>query len=298
VIVRGPAIEAWTDQLRARGGEPMPADASLLAGIRYPNEAQSKKLLLEGLGQGFWNTLTITGHIEARGRVLADMTFPELGDVLVEDVSEMAIGHLNRGLLEAHGLDEGGEPAKGIGGHDVMWFALRDLAFGEVDYPEPIVPDNIARPEQALAVPDGISDGHARTIYFLMNLLMIEFRAELGFAHTQALLRDPDLFPDRRCQAEHAAEIVGRIRTDEEVHVASLRLYLGELRSLNFRTRAGPVPGHELIDPIWQGIVRWATVEQPPLAAAQQRALLRERIAKHPEADRVLAEFEALADPE
>ena len=47
----------------------------------------------------------------------------------------MAIGHLDRGLLLAHGLDEGGESADGpdgeaIGGHDVMWFVARDLAFG------------------------------------------------------------------------------------------------------------------------------------------------------------------------
>lgn len=297
LLVRGPAVEAWTRALRARGGDLLPAESSLLAGARVPNEAQQKLLLQEGLGQTFWNTLTITGHIEARGRVLADMTFPELGDVVEADVSGWALGHLNRGLLRAHGLDEGGEPERGIGGHDVMWFALRDLAFGEVGWPEPEVPANIARPEDAFAVPEGLSTPHARTIDFLMNLLLIEFRAERGFALTEALLRDPELFPGRRAEAERAAAIVGRIREDEAIHVASLRLYLGELRQARLRLDDGrSVPGHTLLDPMWEAIVRWATVEQPKLQAEQQRRVLQERIAKHPEADRVRAAFDALED--
>ncbi len=124
------AIASWAEALRARGGEPLPADSSLLAGLRFPTSQQQKLLLREGLGQTFWNSLTITGKIEARGRVLADMTFPDFREVVREDVSQLAIGHLNKGLLCAHGIDEGGEPDRGIGGHDVMWFALRDLAFG------------------------------------------------------------------------------------------------------------------------------------------------------------------------
>jgi hypothetical protein len=296
LLHRGPALEAWTDALRARGGDLLPADSTLLAGIRYPSDAQSRLLIREGLGQSFWNTLTITGRIEARGRVLADLTFPDFGDAVVEDVSELAVGHLNKGLLKAHGLDEGGEPERGIGGHDVMWFALRDLAFGEVDFPEPEVPENIARSESELGaakVPDPI----LRTVYFLLNLLMIEFRAERGFSSTQNVLRDPSLFTGRRAEAERAAEIVGRIRLDEEVHVQSLRLYLGELRCLTFRTLdGGTCSGAELVDSLWEGIVRWATVEQPPLAAEQQRRILCERIARHPEAERVRREFDALEE--
>ena len=297
LLVRGPAVTAWTQALRARGGDLLPADGSLLAGVRTPNEAQQKLLLREGLGQTFWNTLTVTGHIEARGRVLADMTFPELGDVLVEDVSGMAVGHLNRGLLHAHGLDEGGEPQRGIGGHDVMWFALRDLAFGPVDFPEPQVPANIARPESDIAYPAGLPAPVVRTLYFLANLLMIELRAERGFSLTEALLRDPELFTARRPEALRAAEIVERIRADEDIHVRSLRLVLGELRHLHFRTSDGRVlPGQEVVDPLWEGIVRWATVEQPPLVAAQQERLLRERILRHADGPRILAAFERLAD--
>lgn len=296
-LVRAPALTAWTDALRRRGGDLLPADSSLLAGIRYPSEAQQKLLLQEDLGQTFWNTLTITGKIEARGRILADMTFPELQPVLHEDVSEMAIGHLNRGLLRAHGLDEGGEPERGIGGHDVMWFALRDLAFGAAGWPDPVVPENIARPEPPAQRLPELPLAIERTVYFLLNLLMIEFRAERGFSLTERLLRDPDLFPARRREAEEAALLVERIRTDEEVHVHSLRLYLGELRSLHFRTRdGGRLAGTEVVDPLWEGIVHWATMEQPKLAAEQQRSLLSRRIAEHRDAVRIQAAFDALEE--
>jgi hypothetical protein len=295
LLHRGPALDAWEQALRGHGGALLAADASLLAGIRYPSEAQSSFLIREGLGQTFWNTLTITGKIEARGRILADMSFPELQDAVWEDVSGMAVGHLNKGLLRAHGLDEGGEPDAGIGGHDAMWFALRDLAFGETDFPDPLVPENIGRPESALQIDAELAEPIARMVYFLLNLLMIEFRAERGFSFTERVLRDPSLFVDRRAEAEHAAEIVGRIRIDEDVHVRSLRLYLGELRSLHFRSRdGGRRPGDRVVDPMWRQIVHWATVEQPPQAAEQQREILHQRISRHPEAERVLKEFDAL----
>jgi len=297
LLHRGPAIAAWTEALRDRGGELLKADSSLLAGVRYPSLAQIKLLLREGLGQTFWNTLTITGKIEARGQVLATMTFPEFGDAVDRDVSDWAIGHLNKGLLTAHGIDEGGEPDSGIGGHDAMWFALRDLAFGEVDYPDAIVPETIGRAETPAQQFPQISNALERTIYFLLNLLLIEFRAERGFSMTEDVLRDPSLFRDRRREAEHAAEIVGRIRSDERVHVASLRLYLGEIRQLGFRADGGgTLPGSEIVDTMWRDIVHWATVEQPKLVAEQQRALYIERIAAHPQSERVLAEFHALEE--
>ena len=104
----------------------------------------------------------------------------------------MGVGHLNRGLFEAHGIDEGGEPERGIGGHDVMWFAVRDLAFGPTDFPHPEVPESIARPESdASRIPE-IGRSHERLIDFLCNLLLIEFRAERIFSLTESLLRDPE----------------------------------------------------------------------------------------------------------
>ena len=294
-LVRGPAIENWTTQLRERGGDLLQADASLLRGARYPNYEQHRSLLQQGLGQSFWNTLTITGVIEARGQILAELTFPEFQDVIEEDVGDMAIGHLNKGLLRAHGLDEGGEPDKGIGGHDKMWFAARDLAFGETDFPHPEVPENIARPESAALEGLDLPKGYAQSVYMLLNLLMIEFRAELIFTTSERLMLEPELFPKRRSQAEHGAVLIDRIRQDESIHVTSLRLYMGELRNLHFKTKSGtPKPGREVVDCLWEEILLWATQEQPRLQAEQQRQLYRKRILEHSEGERVLAEFNAL----
>jgi hypothetical protein len=293
--VRQPAVEAWTEALRGRGGDLFDADASLLDGVRLPNIEQQRVLLRNGLGESFWNTLTIIGKIEAKGRLLADITFPDLQDVIVEDISEMAIGHLNEGLLVAHGLDEGGLPDQGIGGHDEMWFVARDLAFGEGAYPDVEPADNIARPDDERRIPELRADIEG-LVSFLANLLLIEFRAELGFSETQAVLRTPELWGDRADQADEAAEIIGRIRTDEEIHVSSLRLYLGEIRSCTFRTvDGGTISGAEVIDRFWDDLVKWAVVDKPALEADQQRQVLEERIQKHPEADRVLAEFDAAA---
>lgn len=292
---RGPAIEAWTTALRDRGGELFDADASLLDGARLPSIDQQRVLLRNGLGETFWNNLTIIGKIEAKGRLLADIAFPDLQDVIVEDISEMAIGHLNEGLLVAHGLDEGGRPEHGIGGHDEMWFVARDLAFGAGAYPDVEPADNIARPDDERRIPE-LRPEIEGLVSFLANLLLIEFRAELGFSETQAVLRTPDLWGERAGEAAEAADIIGRIRIDEEIHVSSLRLYLGEIRSCTFRTvDGGTIGGAEVIDRFWSDLVRWAVVDKPALEADQQRSLLEERIRAHVEADRVLEEFESAA---
>ncbi len=293
--VRGPAVDAWTHALRTRGGDLFDAEASLLEGKRLPTIDQSRVLLRNDLGESFWNSLTIIGKIEAKGRLLVDITFPDLQPVLVEDISEMAIGHLNQGLLVAHGLDEGGQPEEGIGGHDEMWFAARDLAFGPGAFPDVEPPENIARPDTERRIPE-LTPEIEGLVSFLANLLLIEFRAELGFSETQAVLRTPDLFPGRRDDAEEAADIIGRIRSDEEIHVTSLRLYLGEIRACTFRTvDGGTIAGADVIDRFWHDLVHWATVEQPVLAAEQQRQLLVERIMRHPDADRILTEFDIAA---
>jgi len=292
---RAEAIRVWTEELRARGGDLFEADASLLTGPRMPSVAQQRLLLKEGIGTPFWNSLTITGKIEGRGRMLAEMHFPDLQKIIVEDISGMAVGHLNKGLLVIHGIDEGGEPEKGIGGHDVMWFVARDLAFGRDAYPDVEPPESIARPEAGRRWMPELPPEYEGMLSFLMNLLIIEFRAEIGFAATQDVLRTPTLFTDRREEAEEAAEIVERIRADERIHVESLRLYLGELRELTFRTVAGDtIGGAALIDRFWDGLVNWATVEQPKLQAENQYAALKPTILAHRDGERILREFDAL----
>ena len=293
---REQALDAWTAALRERGGDVFPADSSLLDGQRVVDVDQQRVLLRNGLGRWFWDQLTVTGKIEARGRLLADVAFPDLQPVIVDDISQMAIGHLGRGLLVAHGLDEGGQPDLDIGGHDVMWFLARDLAFGDDAHPDAEPPDNIGRPDAGTRYMPELPPEVEGLISLLANLLIIEFRAELGFAEAQAVLRSADVFTDRRDGAELAAEIIERIRTDELIHVRSLCLYLGELQSVTFRTLdGGTISGRALIDRFWDGMVHWATVEQPKLNAERVRPALDAYVATHPDAERVLAELAATA---
>jgi len=291
---REPALDAWARSLCDRGGAVFDANSSLLAGTRAVTVEQQRVLLRNGLGRWFWNQLTITGKIEARGRLLADVAFPDLQPVIVEDISEMAIGHLGGGLLLAHGLDEGGQPELGIGGHDLMWFLARDLAFGADAYPDAEPPENIGRPDAGTRHMPELPAEIEGLISLLANLLIIEFRAELGFAEAQEILRSPDVFIENRADAEMAAEIIERIRTDELIHVRSLCVYLGELQSVTFRTADGAtVTGRELFGRFWDGMVNWATVEQPRLNADLVRQEVDDYIATHPDAGRVRAEFAA-----
>lgn len=295
--IRTQAIDNWLKMLRERGGDLLDADSSLLIGPRVPNIEQQRLLIREGLSQTFWNGLTIIGKIEGRGRMLAEMPLPNLQTIIEEDISEMAIGHLHKGLMFAHGIDEGGEPEKGIGGHDVMWFVVRDLVFGEDAWPDVEPPGRVAREESNNRRMPEVPQPVETLLSFLMNLLVIEFRAEIGFALTQEVLRTPDLFRGRREEAELAANIVERIRTDERIHVDLLRLYLGEMRTVQFKSESGTVSGQQLIDPFWSSLIEWATTESPKQVARQQYENICQRIDKHESAAEIQKRFDALNDP-
>ena len=191
-------------------------------------------------------------------------------------------------------MDEGGDPRAGLGAHDEMWFAIRDLVFGAGAYPLPEVPASIARPDGGRLAPL-IPLAHEQLLSLLMNVLMIEIRAENGFAFTQRLLADPELFTDRRDAALLGHELVERIRSDEAVHVAYLQLVLSELRSFTLVARDGRhVSGNDVIDPMWATLVHWHAVENPRLARAQLRDVLHARMRAHADGERLVAAFEAL----
>lgn len=296
-LLRSVAISNWTTALRERGGDLLEADSSLLSGPRFPNVEQQRLLIREGMSRVFWNGLTITGKIEGRGRMLATMPLPPLQAYIVEDISSMGLGHLHKGLLFAHGIDEGGEPEKQIGGHDVMWFVARDLSLGESAWPDVDPPERISRPDSGERKMPQVAPEIEALLAFLMNLLLIEFRAEIGFAATQETLRTPGLFAEREENANIAAEIVERIRTDEEIHVESLRLYLGELRTLHLKVvGGGEILGSELIDPYWRDLVAWATGDQPIMAARQTYEAIVDLINELPEHERVQNDFDRLTD--
>lgn len=297
-LIRWPAVRAWQTALVERGFPLIDASTRLLRRGNYPSFEQQRLLLDLGLGQTLWNSLTITGFIEARGRRLAEFVPPDFAAIVEEDISGTATGHLARGLMKAHGFDEGGSPEKGEGGHDTMWFAVRDLLFGRDAYGLPIVPESLARPELGRLMPQ-IPLPHEQTILLLMNVLMIEIRAEAFFSFCTRLMRAPELFSGRRENAERAAVLVERIRQDEAIHVAYLQTAVSELRSFTFRAESGDrVPGKAFIDPVWNGMVQWHSVTTVDHARAQTREAIAAQLASLPDGARRLADFDALAPRE
>lgn len=295
---RWPAVMEWQKQLTGRGWALIDATTQLLSRGHYPNIDQQKILLGHGLGETLWNSLTITGIIEARGQALCQFEAPDFQQIIVDDISDTCTGHLHKGLLYAHGIDEGGDPKvpNGPGAHDQMWFAARDLIFGKGRYPIPEVPDNISRPDQGRLMPQ-LPAGFEQLILLLMNVLMIEVRAESGFSFNCKLLRDRQTFPDKREEAELAATMIERIRTDEAIHVAYLQTTVSEMRSFTFKTvDGGTIAGKDLIDPVWEGMVKWHGVTQAELAKQQSHEAIVARIGGLADGASVLQAYEACDD--
>ena len=274
-LVRWPAVRAWGEALKGRGWPLIDATKDLLQRQGYPTFEQQKLLLKHGFGLPLWNSLTITGIIEARGQALCNVTAPDMQRLIEDDLADTATAHMNAGLLYAHGADEGGDPANpGQGAHDVMWFAARDLVFGKDAYPVPDAPASIARPVEDREMPQ-LPEGYEQLIKFLMNVLMIEIRAESFFSLCCRLFRDPELFTDRREAAELAAQMVERIRTDEAIHVAYLQVLISEMRSFRWKAVDGrTVPGAQIIDPLWARMVEWHGKTERDIAAARSRGAI------------------------
>jgi hypothetical protein len=295
-VGRWPAIHAWQESLRRKGGELIDASTRLLSAPHYPNLAQMKLLLGAGVTLPLWNTLTTTGIIEGRGKMLATITAPDFQPLVEEDIAETATAHLNKGLFVAHGLDEGGDGTDAIGAHDRMWYLARDLVLGENAHPVPEIPERSGRPGGEGREAPQIPMPHEMLLKQLMNILMIEIRAERGFAFNVALFRDPEAFQDRRENADRAAVIIDQIRQDEASHVAYLQLFISELRMLRFKTPTGSVAGSSFIDPLWAKIVAWNADEVPRVARQAARDLVVSCLKAKPGGAALLARFDALAD--
>lgn len=291
---RWPAIHAWQKALTDKGWDLVEATGDLLHRGNYPNLAQQKLLINNGYGESFWNSLTVTGIIEARGQILCTVEAPNYQDIIVDDISETATGHLNKGLLYAHGADEGGDPDKPeYGAHDAMWFAARDLVFGKDAYPLVEPPESIGRPDQGRLMPQ-LPESHEGLLLLLMNVLMIEVRAEAFFAHSVALMRDREIFSNV-AEADQAATMVERIRIDESVHVGYLQTVISEMRSFTFKTvDGGTIAGKDLIDPVWKNMVIWHGETQFDLSKEQSYENIKERLLSKENGQKLLAEFDTL----
>ena len=95
-----------------------------------------------------------------------------------------------------------------------MWYAVRDLIFGKDKFPLPEAPASIGREKDEREI-SAIGPEFEGVIGFLMDLLMIEVRAERAFDFYEKVIASEKTFTDKQIESKHAVELVNRIRQDE-----------------------------------------------------------------------------------
>jgi hypothetical protein len=289
---RWPAIRAWQAQHAEQFDTPL-LDVGLDTWPgAYPNVAQARFLIEQHVERPIIDTLTRIGTVEGFGAVIRDLMIPELQRCFVEDVRGTAMDHLGRGLYEAHGRDEAGFGAEG--GHKQMWFAARDVAFGD-----PAVGDETALMMQRLAnsppprlFPDDLDADLEPLIDFMVRLLLIEVSAHHTFAWAEELLS----FNDLVAGDGEAAKLVSYIRSDESPHVEYLRTTLSEMRDRTFVGDSGRTyAGAELIGRLWDRALADSLGPRRQLAKRTTVAELERAVDGRTDAGDLLEEFHRLA---
>lgn len=231
---RVPAIESWQRKLAA---PILDVPLGTWPG-HYPNVAQAKFLIANGVREPIVSTLTRIGTVEGFGSMIRHSLIPDLRRSFDEEVEGTAMDHLGRGLYEAHARDEAGHEDEG--GHKQMWFAARDIAFEhpvtedetELMLERMGIPRPGTAPPKALPrlLPDDVDADLELLIERMARLLLIEISAFHTFAWAEELLADTTL----TAGDGEAARIVSYIRADETPHVEYLKTVLSEMRERTF----------------------------------------------------------------
>jgi hypothetical protein len=265
--VRWPAIEAWQEHHRETFGTEL-LDIPLETWPEsYPNVAQAKHLLREGVRDPIISTLTRVGTVEGFGAMIRYSTVGDPQRFFADDVRGTALAHIDRGLFEAHARDEAGYEDEG--GHKQMWFAARDVAFEN-----PVTEDQTAEMLQRMGFSGGGSSvptpeamrqqmeemrvfrdldlGLEMLVQRMTRLLLIEISAFHVFAWAEEVLSDGALVAGDG----EAARLVSYVRQDESPHVAYLKTVLSEMRERTFKGESGKqYPGTEIVGSLWDRAV-------------------------------------------
>ena len=303
---RVPATKAWQQSHRELfGGEILDAPLELWPEV-FPNVAQTKYLLREGVAGPTVSALTRIGTVEGFGSLIRAVNVENMQKHFAESIAGTAVAHLQSGLFEAHARDEAGWEEEA--GHKQMWFAARDIAF------EDPVTDDMT---QTMLVRMGIvaADGKAPTpeearrnaealrrfpdldlslemmLRRMVGLLFIEVSAFHTFAWAEEVLADTDLVAgDGR-----AADLVRFIRADETPHVDYLRTALTEMRDRSFVGESGAtIPGAEVIGTLWDTALEQSLGVNRENFVRQAMGELEHALTTHPRRDEILEGFRAL----
>jgi hypothetical protein len=258
---RRPAIEAWQASHRAQFGTEILAAPLELWPEPFPNVAQSKYLLQQGVREPTITSLTRIGTVEGFGSMIRYAHPGDLQRHFEESIEGTALQHLDRGLFEAHARDEAGWEDEG--GHKQMWFAARDVAFESpvtedetatmlermgIPSPGSRTPEEMRKAAEAVRRFPDIDLTLEMMVRRMVSLMFIEISAFHTFAWAEAVLSDTDLVAGDG----EAAELVRCIRADETPHVDYLRTALTEMRDRTFVGESGrKIAGAEVIGTIW-----------------------------------------------
>lgn len=303
---RVPAIRAWQESHRNEfGTEIIDAPLELWPEV-FPNVAQSKYLLREGVREPTISALTRIGTVEGFGSMIRSVQVEGLQSHFEEPIAGTAVAHLQHGLFEAHARDEAGWGDEG--GHKQMWFAARDVAF---EHPvsddmtqtmlermgivapggKPPTPEEIRRNAEAMRRFPDLDLSLEMMLRRMIGLVLIEVSAFHTFAWAEEVLSDRDLVAgDGR-----AADLVSYVRADETPHVEYLRTALTEMRDRTFVGESGRrIPGAAVVGEMWD-----AALEQSLGANRENfvRTATREvehALESHPRRAEVLDGFRAL----
>jgi hypothetical protein len=288
---RLPAIRAWQARL-ARDGDALVDVHRSLIPPQYPNAAQTKLLLREGVRDPVVRTLTMISIIEGFGAIIRDVRVPALGAFLVEPFDGTALAHLGGGLFEAHARDEAGH--RDQGGHKQMWEAARDLALEDPTVPGDVLMRFMGRRNASRgrerAFPQ-LDEGLERMLQTMATVLVVEVFAENTFDWGQQVLSDPEVSAD----PAGAGAMVGYIRADENPHVEYLRTALSEVRARTLRGVDGSaVAGRIVVDGLMHRTLHALTTERPRQQREDLRASLAESMQAARNPSRLAEEFDAL----
>ena len=298
---RAPAIEAWQEQRAEQfAGELLDVPLETWPG-QYPNVAQAKHLVREGVADPIVATLTRIGTVEGFGAMIRYSMLPDLQASFDDDITGTALAHLDHGLFEAHARDEAGHQEEA--GHKEMWFAARDIAFEN-----PVTADQTQVMLERMGLAGGTGPNRSpmlaeplfpdldfdleMLITRMAGLLLIEISAFHTFAWAEEVLSDPDLVAGDG----EAARLVSYIRADEAPHVAYLKTVLSEMRDRTFVGQSGrKYPGADVVTPIWERAKADSLGPRREQTERLLRAEVEHALAGRPRGSDILEEFHALA---
>jgi hypothetical protein len=270
----------------------------------YPNVAQGRFLVESGVPDPIINTLTRIGTVEGFGGMIRLSPVPDRRRTFVEDTDGTALAHLTTGLFEAHARDEAGwdpEDGEPEGGHKQMWFAARDVAFGHppTEDETELMLRRMGIGQMAKAAPDrlwpdDVSVDLEMLVERMVRLLLIEISAFHTFAWAEELLADTELVGGEG----EAARLVSYIRSDETPHVEYLKTVITEMRDRTVVGEKGEHAGADLIGATWDRALAQSLGDRRQETIDVVRGEVAHAISHRADAKDLMAEFDALADPD